>query len=111
MSTPETGYFKGEGGVVWEMALPLPEQQAEKVTKGYLVRCDAEGGPWIDPSADKPAADAVPELPDARAGKPVWVGWVVKHLGVKPDDAEAKTKHDLMDDARRWHAARTTGGQ
>lgn len=101
MTVEETGFFKGEGGVVWEMTLPLPETQAEKVTKGYLVRVNADGSPYVDPEAqENPEPDALAPLPDAKAPKPLWIGWVVKHCGVTPDDAEAMTRHDLIDKAK-----------
>ncbi|WP_018219199.1 hypothetical protein [Salinispora vitiensis] len=113
----QTGHFKGEGGVIWEMALPLPETQADKVTKGYLRRVNADGSPYTPPPADgqpessgqRPAVLPGGEwesLPDRGALKAEWVGWVVRNLGTAPDDVEAMTKHDLIDLATRTVTAR-----
>lgn len=98
MGAPATAYFQGEGGVVWELDLPLTEVMAEKVTKGYLRRVDADGKPYIE-SAEEPdagAPQAVTERPAQSASKAEWVGWAV-HNGMTPDDAEGFTKQDLID--------------
>lgn len=110
----ETAYFRGEGGVIWEMTLPLPAAQMDKLRKGYLVRVNRDGTPWAGdgptppaaaPAAGDAGADAPqPRLPDTRAPKADWVGWVVRHCGLAPDDAEALTKQDLIDRARAWLA-------
>lgn len=93
-----TGYFRGEGGSIWEMDLPLPDHQAEKVTKGYLVQVNADGSPYVKPAGD-PTPAGVPTVttrPAVNAPKAEWVGWAV-HNGMAPDDAEAKTKAELVD--------------
>lgn len=38
---PDTGDFRGEGGVVWTLDLPLSETMAEQVAKGQLKPLDA----------------------------------------------------------------------
>ncbi|WP_067470007.1 hypothetical protein [Actinomadura macra] len=88
----EVGYFRGEGGGVWPMDLPLDEVMAEKVTKGYLVRVNADGSPYAEPDAEPPPQSAV---------KAEWVGYAVRHPDesrrMSPDDAEALTKADLIE--------------
>lgn len=97
MAAVETAHFMGEGGVIWEMDLPLPEAMAEKVTKGYLRRVNEDGTPYLDPVENTPAAAApVSERPAQSASKAEWVGWAV-HKGMSPDDAEGFTKQDLID--------------
>lgn len=41
------GFFKGEGGKVWKMDLPLPEDIAKQLKAGTLVEVD-------EPKADEP---------------------------------------------------------
>lgn len=100
---PGTGHFRGEGGMVWEMDLPLPETQAEKVAKGYLTRVNADGSPYVEPAvegdselAGPPSADK-PAPPAPTAPKREWVGYAVRVGGMSPDDAEAMTKSDLVE--------------
>jgi hypothetical protein len=91
MSEKETAYFKGEGGVVWPMTLPLPEVMGDKVTRGQMRRVNADGTPYSDP-AESPA---VP--PAQSAPKVDWVGYAVRVGGMDLDTAEAMTKADLVD--------------
>jgi hypothetical protein len=49
----ETAYFKGEGGHVWEMDLPLSDQHARAHEEGRLVLVNQDGTPlasagWTD---------------------------------------------------------------
>lgn len=112
MAQPETAFFRGEGGAVFAMDLPLPEHMQEKLTKGYLTRVNADGSAWVEPPSPEPAAspaDAapapaepgpavpVPVAPRPAASKAEWVGYAVRAHGMKPDDAEAMTKQDLID--------------
>lgn len=92
----QTAHYLGEGGVIWEMALPLPEVMQEKVTKGYLRRVNPDGSTYTEPGEPperKPPAQSAP--------KAEWVGWAVNHPDesrrMKPDDAEALTKSDLVE--------------
>jgi len=86
----------GEGGAIFKMDLPLPEAIADRLTKGHLRQVNPDGSP-IDES-ERPTG--VPGTPDKRptvnAPKADWVGWAV-HEGMKPDDAEAATKQDLIE--------------
>jgi hypothetical protein len=114
MAERETAWFRGDGGGVWPMDLPLPEHMAEQLTKGYLTRVNEDGSPWTEPvpesgpgqpppqggggaaPAGGPMAPAVPR-PATSASKAEWVGYAVRAHGLKPDDAEAMTKQDLID--------------
>lgn len=100
MGGQETGHFLGEGGVIWEMALPLPEVMQDKVTKGYLRRVNPDGSPYVEPvEGDEPPPE--PKPPAQSASKAEWVGWAVDHPDesrrLSPDDAEALTKADLIE--------------
>jgi hypothetical protein len=92
----DTVLVKGEGGVIWELSLPLHETIADKLRKGYLQRVAADGN-VLPPVDDE---DQVPGLPGRRpalnAVKAEWVGWAVTQ-GMTPDDADALTKAELID--------------
>lgn len=99
----ETGFFRGEGGVVTEMDLPLKEVMQDKVTRGTLRRVNEDGTPWADPALPDPAEEGsdltngVSPRPAVNATKGEWVGYAVNVLGMDPNDAEAATKTDLID--------------
>lgn len=100
----ETAFYRGEGGVVWQMDLPLSDNMREKVTKGYLTRVANEAGdPYVEPAAPDSGETPPPPGPPAvarppqSASKAEWVGYAVRAHGVLPDDAEAMTKQDLID--------------
>lgn len=78
---------EGEGAVI-EMALPLHEAIADRLTKGYIRRVHPDGTPW---TGENPV-----ERPALVARKADWVGYAVAQ-GMDPDDAEALTKQDLID--------------
>lgn len=77
---------RGEGGVIFEMALPLHEAIAGRIEKGYLSIVTDDGDPVVKDMT----------RPATYASKPAWIGWAV-HNGAKPDDAEAATKADLIE--------------
>jgi hypothetical protein len=91
-----TGYFRGEGGGIHAMDLPLPEVMHQKLTKGYLQRVNEDGTPYTEPTDTTGGAPAAPQRPAQSASKAEWVGWAV-HNGMAPDDADAQTKHDLIE--------------
>ncbi len=105
-TTPETGWFRCEGGSVIEMDLPLPEAIAQRVEKRAIVRvANADGEPFEerDPATGTPDDGTAQDLtamfspPANSASKSVWVGWAVEHLGMTVDAADALTKQDLID--------------
>lgn len=53
-------YIRGEGGSVIPMDLPLPEDIAQRYASGALVRVNADGSDWVEPTpvlpVQKPAA-------------------------------------------------------
>ena len=96
MGGQETAHYLGEGGVIWEMALPLPEVMQDKVTKGYLRRVNPDGSPYVEPvEGDGPPPEPKPPAPSAV--KAEWVGYAVTVHGVSPDEAEAMTRQDLVE--------------
>lgn len=62
MAAP-TGFFRGENGIVLEMDLPLGDAYAGRITRGELVRVEADGVPWTEPDP----APADPGDQDATA--------------------------------------------
>jgi hypothetical protein len=86
----ESAYYRGEGGTIWEMDLPLPEVMQEKAVKGYLKRVNEDGTAYVE------AVEEEPQRPAKTASKAEWVGWAV-HNGMTPDDADALTKNDLIE--------------
>ncbi|MEU7831384.1 hypothetical protein [Nonomuraea sp. NPDC049129] len=91
----DSGYFRGAGGVVWEMKLPLSGDMAEQLIKGYLTRVNADGTDYVQPDAEGSTEPEQP--PAANASKAMWVGYAHRVHGVRIDDAEALTKNDLME--------------
>lgn len=95
--TEETAFFRGEGGAIFEMALPLPENHLYKLERGQLKRCNPDG-------SDLTGDDAPQELkrPAASASKNEWVRWAVHVTAdtdtpLSIDDADAMTKNDLVE--------------
>lgn len=92
-------FIRGEGGSVFKLDLPLHEDIANRLTKGYIQRvANAEGDPYIEGQDEH----TVTERPALNAAKAQWVGWAVfesNRLGspLSPDDAEALTKPDLIE--------------
>ena len=104
--------FRGEGGGIHRMRLPLPPGIADRLASGSLHRIDPA------PAADVPtpevetlagryteaekatAADDVqlrdaPEKPNPRGRKADWVDWVVHHF---PDEITRSAADDLTRD-------------
>lgn len=91
-----TGFFRGTGGAVIEMDLPLPEVYADQVIRGHLKRVSADGSPWTG-EADSPAeGGTMTERPAQSAPKADWVGWAVAQ-GADPEEAAGMTKADLIE--------------
>lgn len=90
----DTIYVRGEAGSVFELSLPLHETIEDKLRKGLVHRCNADG------SAYTGAPDEVPGLPESKpavnAPKTDWIGWAVAQ-GEDPEDAAAMTKTDLIE--------------
>lgn len=88
---PKTVHILGEGGGIFEMSLPLSEPIQDRLTKGYLQLVDAAGNPIVE------TKERIAPPPYASKGE--WVGWAV-HASkgtLTPDDAEALTKTDLIE--------------
>lgn len=97
MDTPNTAWFRGEGGTVMEMDLPLPEAIAQRVEMGAIVRvAGPDGAPYIpDDEADEVPAPPT-ERPADSALKPAWIAWAVA-CGANAEDAQGMTKPDLIE--------------
>src|SRR6185436_321470 len=99
----EQWFIKGENGVTMVYDLPLHEDIANRLKKGYLTRvADLDGNPYVEPeskapdgeqstSDDEPPVDPPVKLPppSKSASKADWVGYAVHHGGMSPDDADA----------------------
>jgi hypothetical protein len=126
-SQPQSGHFRGAGGTVWEMDLPLRELYGQQLAKGELVRVNADGSPWtggttpvqggeevaVDPrdleiarlraaleemQAPVVPVDDQPKRPADNALKPEWVAYALKvDSKLTEADAEAMTKADLIE--------------
>ncbi|MFD5711329.1 hypothetical protein ACFWHW_13180 [Streptomyces pharetrae] len=84
----ETGFFRGEGGHVWEMNLPLGEAHARRVQEGALVRVNEDGSTYTEPAA--------PSRPGKSASKKDWVAYAVSQ-GADEAEAESKTRDELAE--------------
>ena len=96
----ESGFFRGAGGAIWEMRLPLSGDMAEQLVKGYLIRVNEDGSshaPPADPASEGAAVGDVEKPPASNASKAMWVGYVHRAHDVSIDDAEAMTKNDLVE--------------
>lgn len=91
----DTIYVRGEGGGVHAMDLPLPDSIAQRMEKGALVRCNKDGSEYTGEAAESEPAPPS-ERPAQSAPKAEWIGWAVVS-GADPEDAEAMTKADLID--------------
>jgi hypothetical protein len=69
----ETGFFRGENGLVLEMDLPLPDAFAGRLQRGEITRVNPDGSPWDGDAQSQPASagDAGPaEAAKATKGRP-----------------------------------------
>jgi hypothetical protein len=91
----ETGFFRGEGGHVWELDLPLTESFARREQEGGLVRVN-EDGSALQGEAEEPEAPG-PEpavRPSKSASKADWLAYAVSQ-GADEAEAESMTRDEL----------------
>ena len=87
------GYFRGEGGTVFKLDLPVHETIAERIAKREIHRVNEDGSPFVE---TEPEAEAAPATaPPASAPKAAWVAWAVSQ-GADQATAEAMTKLNLI---------------
>lgn len=84
----ETVHIRGENGAIFEMSLPLSPPIADRLHRGYLTRVNADGSPRVETESRR--------RPYSNEPKAEWVSWAA-HNGMKPDDADALTKQDLIE--------------
>jgi hypothetical protein len=90
MAEPDTGFFRGAGGSVFTLPLPLAENFEYQRVRGQLVRVTEDGKPFEEPAAPKRPADT--------ALKSEWVGYALAvDADLSVDDADAMTKNDLIE--------------
>ena len=89
----EYGYFRGEGGTVFRLDLPVHETIAERIAKREIHRVNEDGTPFVEA---EPEAEAVPaSAPPSSAPKAAWVEWAVSQ-GADQATAEGMTKLNLI---------------
>ncbi len=87
----ETIHVRGEGGVIWEMDLPLPEGVAQRLASGVLTRVNADGSPFEpDPAQERPAR------PKDNASTEKWAEYA-RTLGATDEDVEGLSRADLIE--------------
>lgn len=102
MAETESIHVRGEGGVVWEMDLPLPDGAAQRLARGDLTRVNKDGstyepGPDEDPAAPQDPADPHEVArPADGARKQDWVTYAVSK-GATVNDANGATKQELIE--------------
>ena len=89
----EFGYFRGEGGTVFRLDLPVHETISERIAKKEIHRVNEDGTPYVE--ADPEAESAPATAPAASASKAAWVEWAVSQ-GADRVAAEAMTKLNLI---------------
>ncbi|MFG2380565.1 hypothetical protein [Streptomyces avermitilis] len=57
----ETAHFRGEGGHVWEMDLPLSDQHARAHEEGRLVLVNEDGSAFEEPEAPESKPEPAPK--------------------------------------------------
>ncbi|MEU6651283.1 hypothetical protein ABZ904_18020 [Streptomyces sp. NPDC046900] len=103
-----SGHFRGEGGAVFEIALPLSPAYEHKVAKGWLIQVNPDGSPFEEPadsalqeSREPAATQEPPKKPNKASSKADWVAWAV-HQGADQEEAESLTLAALIE---RFHSA------
>lgn len=94
--TKQTGHFRGAGGSIFEMDLPLPEPLAYQQSRGQLVRVNADGSDYGPAHGAMDLVNGEIRVPGVKAPKNEWVGYAVAQ-GMSVDDADAMTKAELVE--------------
>jgi hypothetical protein len=89
--------------MVIAMDLPLPGDIEKRMVRGQIVRVNPDGSPYTGAGDEDGAPAALTSRPAQSASKDAWVGWAVSN-GARPDDAEAMTKADLIEQYGRGDA-------
>lgn len=95
MAAKETGFFRGAGGGVFEMDLPLAEPYEYQVTRGQLVRVNPDGSAYQAHGA-MDLDNGTIRRPGVNAAKNEWVGYAVAQ-GMSVDEADGMTKNELIE--------------
>lgn len=95
MGAKETGFFRGAGGTIFEMDLPLAEPYQYQADRHQLVRVNADGSAYEAQGA-MDLADGTIRRPGVNAAKNEWVGYAVFN-GLSVDEADGLTKAELIE--------------
>lgn len=96
MAEVETGFFRGAGGGVFELPLPLSENFENQRIRGQLTRVAPDGSQYEEPSEVDEPVELV--APAKSATKDEWVGYALKvDPDLTVDEADAMTKNDLFE--------------
>lgn len=88
-------HVRGEGGMIIQMDLPLPDHIEHRLNAGHIRRCNEDGSPWR-PEDEGDVGAPPTKVPSIGASKAKWAAWAVAQ-GATPDEAEGATKQDLID--------------
>jgi len=85
-------YYRGEGGVTWELELPLTPEMADQVRLGKLVEV-----PKPEDVGDDSAPQAIAmREPAPHEPKSVWVQYAVAN-GMNYSDAQNASRNELVE--------------
>lgn len=59
----ESAHFRGEGGAVFVIDLPLSPGYEQKIARGQLVRVNEDGSPFTEPAAKESGGKRAPKAP------------------------------------------------
>jgi hypothetical protein len=100
MSAPKSGYFRGAGGTVWEMDLPLKELYGHQLSKGELVRVNSDGSPWTGGTTPVQGGEEVAvdprDLEIARLRAELEAAQAPKHGPVNPEAVPDGSVPDVL---------------
>lgn len=102
-------WFRGEGGSIILMDLPLPDVYAAQEAQGRLNRVNPDGSPWsnvpvVESDADREAREQAedealpvgPVKPSRADSKAQWVDYAKLSSDVDHDVIEGMTKAQLV---------------
>lgn len=94
-------WIRGENGALHLFDVPLPPGIAHRLSRGDLVRVNADGSPWVadadpgEPEESEVPPDA-PALPKRTENRAVWTEFAVSQ-GMDRATAAAMSKAELIE--------------
>jgi hypothetical protein len=104
----EYRYYRGEGGVVWELELPLSPEMADQVRLGRMIEVPKPEDVGDDTQADGRMRTAVAmREPAPHEPKSVWVDYAVAN-GWSYADAQNASRNELVEKLAKKEETRKT---